>query len=160
MSRLITVALVALAALPPLPRSLAAQRVADATVAESVAELHRLINRQRMAAGCDPVGWHEPTARVAEAHSRDMAERDYFDHVSPDGTDLTVRLLAGGVTWHGRVAENIALTTAGAPSAIELWMDSPPHRANIRECSFTHQGIGLYLYRWTQVLVERPAAIE
>ena len=122
----------------------------------SVGELHLLVNQRREAAGCAALRWHEPTARIAEDHSRDMALRDYFDHVTPDGTDLAARLLSGGVTWRGSIAENIARTPAGAVSAVELWMDSPPHRASIESCEFTHHGAGVFRDRWTQVLVETP----
>lgn len=123
----------------------------------SLRELHERVNEFRIIAGCPPLEWHEPTARVAGAHSEDMARRDYFDHVSPEGVDLVDRLLAGGVTWRGSVAENIALTVRGADVVIELWVDSPPHRANLEECTFTHHGLGLFRDRWTQVLVEDPA---
>jgi uncharacterized protein YkwD len=133
-----------------------AQAVGDSAVARSLSELHQLVNVHRRAAGCDALRWHEATARVAEAHSADMSRRDYFDHLTPEGTDLFRRLLAGGVTWQGSIAENIALTLRGPEIVIELWMDSPPHRANIRDCSFTHQGLGVFRDRWTQVLVERP----
>jgi uncharacterized protein YkwD len=85
-----------------------------------------------------------------------MSRRDYFDHFTPEGTDLHGRMLAGGVTWQGSIAENIALTVRGPDIVIELWMDSPPHRANLLDCSFTHHGLGLFRDRWTQVLVERP----
>jgi uncharacterized protein YkwD len=129
---------------------------ADTKPPAELAALHALLNRHRTTAGCPPLAWHEPTARVAEAHSKDMALTDYFDHVSPDGLDPGQRLLAGGVTWHGLVAENLAWTPAGAMSAGEMWLDSPPHRANIERCEFTHHGIGAYGDRWTQVLVQNP----
>jgi len=148
----VLLALVGLA-FPPLS---AAQEAGDDAVGESLARLHRLVNLRRVAAGCEPLKWHEPTARVAEAHSRDMSRRAYFDHVTPEGTDLSQRLLAGGVTWRGSIAENIALTVRGPATVIELWMDSPPHRSNLEDCSFTHEGLGLFIDRWTQVLVERP----
>jgi len=133
-----------------------AQGAGEPTVAQSLAELHRLVNAHRYAIGCEALLWHEPTARVAEAHSADMARRGYFDHLTPEGFDLTHRLLAGDVTWHGSAAENIARTVRGADVVFELWIDSPPHRANIEDCAFTHHGLGLFRDRWTQVLVERP----
>jgi uncharacterized protein YkwD len=139
-----------------LPATSLAQPALDSTLARSLAELHRLVNVHRQAAGCESLRWHEATARVAEAHSADMSRRDYFDHVTPEGTDLFRRLLAGGVTWQGSIAENIALTVRGPELVIELWMDSPPHRANLLDCSFTHHGLGLFRDRWTQVLIERP----
>ena len=138
------------------PQTTPAQPVGESTVTELLSELHRLVNGHRRAAGCEELEWHEGTARVAEGHSTDMSRRDYFDHVTPEGTDPSERLLAGGVTWHGSIAENIALTVRGPETVIELWLDSPPHRANVEECSFTHHGLGLYRDRWTQVLVERP----
>jgi len=139
-----------------LPSPSAAQPADDAGVSLALSELHELVNEHRRAAGCEALQWHEPTARVAEAHSRDMATRDYFDHLTPEGTDLTHRLLAGGVSWRGSIAENIALTVRGPEIVIELWMDSPPHRANLEDCVFTHQGLGVFRDRWTQVLIERP----
>jgi len=154
--RLLVTVLLALVG-PAVPSLSAAQQASEDTVAEALAELHLLVNHRRVAAGCEPLRWHEPTARVAEAHSKDMARRAYFDHLTPEGTDLSERLLAGGVTWHGSIAENIALTVRGPATVIELWMDSPPHRSNLEDCSFTHQGLGLYVDRWTQVLVEQPS---
>ena len=138
------------------PPTTLAQSVDESTVTKSLSELHRLVNGHRQAAGCEELEWHEATARVAEGHSTDMSRRDYFDHLTPEGTDLSRRLLAGGVTWHGSIAENIAMTVRGPEIVMELWVDSPPHRANLEECSFTHHGLGLFRDRWTQVLVERP----
>ena len=139
-----------------LPSPSAAQPADDSGVSLALLELHELVNEHRRAAGCEALLWHEPTARVAEAHSRDMATRDFFDHLTPEGTDLSRRLVAGGVRWRGSIAENIALTAQGPEIVIELWVDSPPHRANLENCIFTHQGLGVFRDRWTQVLIERP----
>lgn len=133
-----------------------AQSTPGSNLERTLAELHQLINEHRAEVGCPPLLWHEPTARVAEAHSIDMARRDYFDHVTPEGTDLSRRLLAGDVAWRGSIAENLALTVRGPDVVLELWLGSPPHRANIEECAFTHHGIGLFEDRWTEVLVEDP----
>ena len=133
-----------------------AQTPDESGVSLALSELHQLVNEYRLAAGCKALQWHEPTARVAEAHSRDMATREFFDHLTPEGTDLSLRLLAGGVTWLGSIAENIALTAQGPEVVIELWVDSPPHRTNLENCIFSHQGLGVYGDRWTQVLIDRP----
>ena len=139
-----------------LPSSSVAQATDAAAVPVALSELHQRVNAYRLAAGCEVLQWHEPTARVAEAHSKDMATRDYFDHLTPEGTDLSHRLLTGGVSWRGSIAENIALTAQGPEVVIELWVDSPPHRENLEGCIFTHQGLGVFRDRWTQVLIERP----
>ena len=141
-----------------LPSTSPAQPTGESTVAESLGDLHRLVNTHRRDAGCQELRWHEGAARVAEAHSADMSRRDYFDHVTPEGTDLSRRLLEGGVTWHGSIAENLALTMQGPETVIDLWLNSPPHRAILEECSLTHHGLGLFRDRWTQVLLSDPAA--
>jgi uncharacterized protein YkwD len=158
MSRIGIVAVLALVTAGSLsrPQRALAQQPDSEVVTTYVRELHDLVNRYRASAGCLPLAWHEEAARVAESHSADMSRRDYFDHRSPEGTEVADRLLAGGVTWHGLAGENIALTAAGPEVVFDLWVDSPPHRANIEECAFTHHGLGMYRDRWTQVLVERP----
>ena len=138
------------------PSTSRAQTPDESVLEPSLSELHRLVNAHRRDAGCGELRWHEDAARVAEAHSADMSRRDYFDHVTPEGTALSRRLLMAGVTWHGSVAENLALAAQGPETVIDLWVDSPPHRAILEECSFTHHGLGLFEDRWTQVLIERP----
>lgn len=56
----------------------------------------------------------------------------------------------------GSTAENIALTQAGAPSALEMWRDSPPHRRSLDNCSYTHHGLGERGGVWTQILLAHP----
>ena len=145
-----------MAAVSQAPTGLAAQEPGADVVGTYLRELHSMVNLHRESRGCEPLAWHEGTARVAEAHSEDMYRLDYFDHLAPDGTDVSRRLLEGGVTWHGAIAENIALTVRGPGIVIDLWVDSPPHRQNLEDCAFTHHGIGLSRDRWTQVLIEDP----
>lgn len=59
--------------------------------------LHREANAARQSAGASPLQWSDALADVAAAHSRDMAERGYFDHVSPNGTTPNDRALARGI---------------------------------------------------------------
>ncbi len=138
------------------PAPLAAQASVAGLLDAEVRELHGLVNAHRRGAGCTALGWHEPTARVARGHSEDMADQRYLHHVSPSGETLIKRLLRGGVTWRGSVGENLAATPAGAGSALELWLDSPPHRRNLENCAFTHHGVGRVGDVWTQVLVSNP----
>jgi len=126
------------------------------TPAGPEARLHELVNRHRESIGCLPLRWHEPSAAVAEARSTDMVARRYFDHVAPDGRTVFDQVAAAGIEAWGSIAENIALTQAGAPSVLELWRDSPPHRRNLDNCAFTHQGLGERGGVWTQILLAQP----
>lgn len=115
------------------------------------------INGHRTQIGCSNLVWHEPTAGSAQAHSDDMSRRRYFDHASPEGITFDVRLRKAGVTSRGLSSENLALTPAGPQSVMEMWMESPGHRRNLDNCSFTAVGIGERDGLWTAVFVTRPA---
>lgn len=78
---------------------------------------------------------------VAYLHSEDMAKRQFFAHVNPDGQDPNARFQAQG--GKGQIGENIAYDTTVA-SAHQRLMNSPGHRANILHEDFTHAGIGVY----------------
>lgn len=89
-------------------------------------------------------------ASAATAHSRDMDARDYFEHTSPGGQTLLMRIRASGFIPGGHggfaIGENIAWGTLwlGTPRAIvKTWMDSPGHRANILDRSYRYTGIGI-----------------
>lgn len=115
-----------------------------------------LVNRHRERIGCAQLAWDDEIATVADAHSRDMQRRNYYDHVDPDGEGLRHRLIRGGVGWNGLAGENLAIGTVDGRTVYALWIDSPPHRANIENCAFTHHGLGLRDGRWTHVFVQNP----
>ncbi|MEM1117199.1 MAG: CAP domain-containing protein [Bacteroidota bacterium] len=84
------------------------------------AEVHVETNHARSRASRRTLAWDRDLAAVARAHSRDMARRGYFDHVSPDGRDPQDRARRGGVTCRiasGRrrvrtgIAENLYMMT-------------------------------------------------
>jgi uncharacterized protein YkwD len=123
----------------------------------AVQEMARLVNEHRQARGCGPLAWLQPAADAAQGHSADMARRNYFDHVSPEGQRPWDRLVARGVSYRS-MAENIAWTPEqGARQTLQGWIESPGHRHNLENCAYTHHGIGLQNAYWTHVFVT-PAA--
>lgn len=48
-------------------------------------DVFTLTNQERIKAGLAPFTWSDALADVAAAHCRDMSERQFFDHVNPDG---------------------------------------------------------------------------
>jgi uncharacterized protein YkwD len=86
--------------------------------------------------------WDEPAARIARRHAIDMVERNYFDHVAPDGTTLGDRVAAGGLTVFRAVGENLGMGSRDPRTMMRLWMESGGHRRNILDQRFTHVGIG------------------
>jgi uncharacterized protein YkwD len=119
----------------------------------TVAEMARLVNAHRQARGCPALIWLDAAAAAAQAHSADMARRDYFDHVSPEGQKPWDRLTARGVSYR-LVAENIAFTPErSARETLQGWIESADHRENLENCAYTHHGIGLQDAYWTHVFV-------
>ena len=100
-----------------------------------------LINQQRAGAGCAPLTAQPQLRAAAAAHSRDMAERNYFGHKSPDGSTPRKRVRQQGYAG-GRLAENIAAGQSTPEKVVAAWMASPQHRANILNCRFRETGIG------------------
>jgi len=125
-----------------------------------VGRLHRMINHHRERIGCVAFEWHSGAAVVAQNRSADMDRRSYFDHQTPEGRTFLQDLEEAGIDAWGSVAENIALTQAGPASALELWLDSRPHRRNLESCAFTHQALGESSGIWTQILLSHPKAVR
>ncbi|MFB8182452.1 sigma-70 family RNA polymerase sigma factor [Streptomyces sp. NPDC055966] len=115
---------------------------APPTASGQVAQVITLVNQQRATAGCSPVSENADLDRAAQGHSDDMAARNYFDHVSPDGTDPGQRITAAGYQW-STYGENIAKGQSSPQAVMDAWMNSPGHRANILNCAFKEIGVGV-----------------
>ncbi|MFI9815165.1 CAP domain-containing protein [Saccharothrix variisporea] len=116
-----------------------AQPAAEVSAADRVVEL---VNAERANAGCGAVAVDGRAQSAAQSHADDMAARDYYDHVSPEGRDAGDRLDAAGYPWH-RVAENIHKGPSSPEDAMRDWMNSPAHRANILDCELRDLGVGV-----------------
>lgn len=77
----------------------------------------------------------------AQAKADDMATKDYWAHVAPDGTQPWFFFKQAGYDYT-RAGENLAYGFATSQSAIEGWLNSPPHRANIMG-DYTEVGFGI-----------------
>jgi RNA polymerase sigma factor (sigma-70 family) len=124
-----------------------------ATPTDTVAQVVALVNKERAAAGCGPLTENPQLNQAAQGHSDDMAARDFFDHINPDGADPGQRTTAAGYTW-STYGENIAQGQQTPEAVMDSWMNSPGHRANILNCSFKDIGVGIHTGSggpwWTQ----------
>ncbi|MEV7773382.1 CAP domain-containing protein [Kitasatospora sp. NPDC086791] len=113
-----------------------------------------LVNAERAKAGCGPVTAEPRLATAAQSHSDDMADRNYFDHASPEGYHADHRIEATGYRW-STWGENIARGQKDPAAVMDAWMNSPGHRANILNCAFKQLGVGVRTGSggpwWTQV---------
>jgi uncharacterized protein YkwD len=124
----------------PEPSTSATPAAPVTTPAGPEAEVLALVNAERAAVGCEALAADVELAAVARAHSEDMRDRGFFDHVNLDGLDPFERAEAAGVTAR---AENIARGQQDATDVMAAWMDSSGHRANILDCGLTRLGISV-----------------
>jgi uncharacterized protein YkwD len=88
---------------------------------------------------------------AARMHSKDMYDRDFFDHTNPDGDGPGERIDDSGYDAWGW-GENIAWGQNSPAAVMQAWMDSDGHCSNIMNGSFTEVGVGWYTGdQWTQV---------
>lgn len=99
------------------------------------------INMERKKLAIPELTQLAPLSGVARNHAKDMWERKYFAHVSPDGKDVGDRLQASKVNY-SYAGENLALapTTVTAHNGL---MNSKGHRENILDPRFTKVGVGV-----------------
>lgn len=109
------------------------------TVSET--EMFMLINKERKKGGIAELSWAPEIVPVARAHAKDMWERKYFGHYSPEGYDVGDRLDRAEIKY-SLAGENLALAPTLATAHNGL-MSSEGHRANILEPKFRRVGIGV-----------------
>ncbi len=107
-------------------------------------EVAALINTERANQGLPPLEIDVRLVEAARLHSEDMATNDFFSHTGSDGSSAGERITRAGYIWT-TYAENIAAGYQTASAAVQAWMQSPGHRANILSPSVDHIGVG-YAY--------------
>lgn len=88
-----------------------------------------------------PLAWNALLASAADGHSRDMANKNYFDHKDRDGYMPGDRAeLAGYIAR--QVGENIAAGQDSARKVVDAWLASPGHCANLMNPQSRELGAG------------------
>ncbi|GAB5535787.1 MAG: hypothetical protein Rubg2KO_20360 [Rubricoccaceae bacterium] len=148
---------------------------------ELAKETHALVNEERALRRLPPLRWSPLLSQVAERHSRDMAARNYFDHVSPEGRMPSDRAIRANATCGGRrnanVLENLAQTwlfrketvVNDGPNrsvtydwrtqediveeSVTRWIRSATHREALLNRRARQQGVGVSIRGDGQVLI-------
>ncbi|MGW0121205.1 CAP domain-containing protein [Streptomyces sp. NPDC003327] len=126
------------------PAATALAVAAGGAAGQFVQEVVALANAERAKAGCRPLRSEKRLRSAAQGHADDMAARGYYQHDSPEGRDAGDRIRAAGYRW-STWAENIHRGPRTPARAMEDWMESSGHRANILNCSFDEIGVGVAL---------------
>lgn len=119
----------------------------DQSAAE--ATLWQLLNGDRTNNGLAPLAQHSTLVSLARWRSKDMVDRDYFEHVIKGTTYQVYHWYdTNGLSWSSG-GENIGYNNgyADADSPVKMnegFMGSPGHRANILNVNWSHGGVGAY----------------
>ena len=103
-------------------------------------------------------------AIAARNHARDMAQRQYLSHESPDARSRTLaqRVALAGSPYNG-LAENLAQFSRDidvAEKAVAGWLDSRGHRENLLNPDYSHVGFGVALDSRDRVYVVQVFAVQ
>lgn len=104
-------------------------------------EVFNLINQKRTSAGLAKLKIDDETQNVARIKAKDMVDSNYFSHISPTYGSPFDMLKSFKVSYK-TAGENIAGNSSNS-KAVEAWMNSEGHKANILNSSFNYTGIGV-----------------
>ena len=111
------------------------------SLTEDEKQVFNLINQKRNAAGLSSLKINDEVQNVARIKAKDMVDNNYFSHNSPIyGTPFN--MLNSFKVSYKTAGENIAGNSNNS-KAVEAWMNSEGHRANILNSSYNYTGIGV-----------------
>lgn len=107
-------------------------------------EINRVRASARQCAGrpfaaAAPLNWNATLASLAEAHSRAMANGNFFSHLDRDGRTPGDRAELAGYPG-ALVGQNIAAALDRPRQIVEGWLANPGHCANLMNPQFTELG--------------------
>jgi uncharacterized protein YkwD len=114
--------------------------------AKILADLLEATNAERARAGIPALATDGHLMKAAQIQAEQAAASGRLEHTLPEARlpGLEDRLRAAGYSWQA-VGENLAFGQRNGAHAIEIWMQSPSHRANILSGMFTDVGAGYFV---------------
>ena len=118
-----------------------------ATVSTLEDEVLTAINDLRASNGLSQLRLNSALSLAALGHSQSMAKRGFFSHDGYNGAPFWARIKPRYRPQRGNfwgVGENMVWSSPdlSADQAIQMWLDSPPHRKNLLTPSWREVGLG------------------
>lgn len=119
-------------------------------------EVLRLVNQYRSQEGIAEMSSTDIINQVAQKRAEEISGK--FEHTRPDGSSCFSIINEFNISAY-TMGENIAAGSDTPEKVVNQWMNSPHHRENIMNPSFTTMGIGLftknddYKYYWAQLFI-------
>lgn len=104
-----------------------------------------LINQKRAAVSCPALVRDQNLTAAANRHAADMRDHGVRDHQGSDGSTPQNRIAEAGFAPASATGEIMYWSDQASSytAAVNWWMNSPPHKAIIENCTYTHIGIGV-----------------
>ncbi|MCY4490432.1 MAG: CAP domain-containing protein [Thaumarchaeota archaeon] len=130
------------------PNFLVSDQIADLT-----SMIHDNVNAERTDRGIKQLEWDKTLADAALGHATHLADNKYVSHVDKDGNGPSDRATCYNAEFDSSygAGENIVQMSThkgleySAQDAVNAWMFSPGHAANIKLPAWTSAGIGIAL---------------
>jgi uncharacterized protein YkwD len=119
----------------------------DPEMKEESIEAFNYLNQLRAEKKLRIISWDERAYKMAVERSKDMYERNYFSHLTPEGKCMQTLKLDYGFSSRETVAENIWMISGGRANpqeALNSWITSPGHYANLFYKDHVKGAIGCY----------------
>lgn len=105
----------------------------------TINDLYNLSNQQRISNGASPLALNAKLNSAALAKAHDMMQKDYWAHVSPDGTTPWSFITAAGYQYT-IAGENLAKNFYTSSGVVSGWMGSPTHKDNLLNSAYKDVG--------------------
>lgn len=119
------------------------------------------VNEVRLVQGLPPLKLNESLCEAAQTHAETLQQARQIRHADAQGRRADYRVATVGYCYH-RLGENLAAGQLSWERALEMWLQSPPHRTNLLDADYRELGIGFaaddtayYRTTWTQLLGAR-----
>lgn len=122
----------------PIPKSISMPASFQGTVDDIIL----LVNEVRAKEGKPPVKKNELLMEAAMAKAKDMRDRNYMEHDTPDGNSFSVFVEQAGYSYKA-MGENLAKGYFSATAVHTAWMESEGHRKNIMADSYDEIGVAV-----------------
>jgi uncharacterized protein YkwD len=129
----------------------------SSTYKDVAKKIFELTNEEREAAGLSALKLDSDLSALAEIRSEEASE--LWSHTRPDGRSSETVLSDYGISYYSTGENLFSANLLDASAAVDGWMNSTTHRANILRAEFTKIGIAVVYgddgyYYYTQIFLK------
>lgn len=99
-------------------------------------------NSERLTAGQSGLVINQKLMAAAQAKANDMASRNYWSHITPEGQQPWWFVTNAGYDYQA-TGENLAYGFDNSDATVTGWMNSPSHKANLLNAAYQDVGFGI-----------------